>query len=642
MNIVTTFGLVLLGILFGVIVGVVDGKLRFVRHLAILGRSLAPLILPLLVVAAFVATYYGRFAQLVVGVLLGVLVWRLFWANSKLDKDRPTEAWKLYLVLKGASGQAEPSGTEGSSRQGLTPKQRRRAVAALAIAVGTVIVVLVGAAIAFSGWSDWSESAGRSGWLIWIAVQLLVAGVLIRLCGYATTPRRVAISVLLVVTAAAAATQIGWNALAKGRPWFLVGLVGVLGLLIWEAYRWRDVESEDELPKPSPAHRVFRIGGSWLAITAAACFAVGMAIAYAQTTNGTSKVGGVRFNETVKLAPLEGATREEKLAWTFAPMLRLTTDELYPPTSARPYAARAHGCTEAADPFGPNCQGLRCRPRAPALKDCEREVSTSETTDPHPVTFYARIASRKTDRSTFAAWTPEPVKTLVQYWIFYDYDLWDAQTVLGKLVQKHDADWEFVAVGLDRKDQPIFLALSAHCGGQVVPWDSNLALLPGRVKEGKVVIWRPEQVPTLPKGGEKSKARIGTHPIVAVASGSHGNYADDGSKRPPDWGSCTRVNSKAVGPIVYASNVRDVTASNKPGESRLSQADQIEIVKASTFPMNVVGPWGQENVSFGFRDLGPAGGPRSPPAQSSWGSALRLFFCSPYWHSYATPPEGKC
>ena len=48
------------------------------------------------------------------------------------------------------------------------------------------------------------------------------------------------------------------------------------------------------------------------------------------------------------------------------------------------------------------------------------------------------------DRGPYA----DELSTLVQYWYFYRYDEWEATTFAGQLVQRHEADWEAVTLGL--------------------------------------------------------------------------------------------------------------------------------------------------------------------------------------------------
>jgi len=89
----------------------------------------------------------------------------------------------------------------------------------------------------------------------------------------------------------------------------------------------------------------------------------------------------------------------------------------------------------------------------------------------------------------------------------------------------HQGDWEHVSIGLDGNDKPLFVALSAHCGGQLVPWrDVNAA--PGRLEGKKIVIFDPKN----------RAAEEVSHPIVAVARGRPASAKRRAGKRlMPGW-----------------------------------------------------------------------------------------------------------
>ena len=81
---------------------------------------------------------------------------------------------------------------------------------------------------------------------------------------------------------------------------------------------------------------------------------------------------------------------------------------------------------------------------------------------------------------------------VLQYWLFYEFNLWSLQYPASSLVwQSHEGDWEVVTVVLDDKETPVQAAYSQHCTGQRQPWESV--------------------------------RRIDGHPVVYVASGSHAN-----------------------------------------------------------------------------------------------------------------------
>ena len=94
--------------------------------------------------------------------------------------------------------------------------------------------------------------------------------------------------------------------------------------------------------------------------------------------------------------------------------------------------------------------------------------------------------------------------TVVQYWIFYEYDFWSLQYPASDLVwQAHEGDWEVVTIVLDRNSDAVEAGYSQHCGGERRDWAA---------------------VPKSP-GSD--------HPLVFVGTGSHANLFAPG-KHPID------------------------------------------------------------------------------------------------------------
>jgi hypothetical protein len=236
---------------------------------------------------------------------------------------------------------------------------------------------------------------------------------------------------------------------------------------------------------------------------------------------------------------------------------------------------------------------------------------------------------RSADQPAFAGWSPWiQLQTLIQYWIFYRYDRWTTETLLGNFTQKHQGDWEYVTVGLDATNRPIFLALSAHCAGEVVLWDNDVPAVSETYSPAKhllVVVHRRNANP----------ATV-SHPIIAVARGSHGNYVDDGGHRPPDFGSCAHVPADAVLALSYASNVRDLTSGAKEGW--FAYPRDVVVVPSERghlgYPFNYPGAWGTgEYITIGHQDQYRDGdAPKSPPLQGpKWDTPVQFFVCGAYW-----------
>ncbi len=87
-------------------------------------------------------------------------------------------------------------------------------------------------------------------------------------------------------------------------------------------------------------------------------------------------------------------------------------------------------------------------------------------------------------------------RTVLEYWLFYYFDLYSFANPLGAVWQDHEGDWEAVAVVLDVKAKPLLVGTSRHCTGARREW--------ARVR------------------------RRGDRPVVYVALGSHANYFGPG------------------------------------------------------------------------------------------------------------------
>jgi hypothetical protein len=141
-----------------------------------------------------------------------------------------------------------------------------------------------------------------------------------------------------------------------------------------------------------------------------------------------------------------------------------------------PAAALAHGSKQ----LRLNVRG--CSP-AVNLDSCYRRPTG-------PATLYGRAWISPTASSGIA--------TVLQYWLFYPLDDWRNSLKKPTLWHMHEGDWEEVSVALDTSGRPVQVACSQHDLGVRRAW--------ARV----------------PK-------RIGGHPVVYVALGSHANYFLPGS-----------------------------------------------------------------------------------------------------------------
>lgn len=103
-------------------------------------------------------------------------------------------------------------------------------------------------------------------------------------------------------------------------------------------------------------------------------------------------------------------------------------------------------------------------------------------------TAYGRVWVNPTASAT--------IGTVLQYWLFYPLDDWRNSPAKPSLWHMHEGDWEEVSVALDAAGQPVSVAASQHDLGVTRTW--------ARAR------------------------RVGRHPAVYVALGSHANYLSPG------------------------------------------------------------------------------------------------------------------
>ena len=609
-----------------------DGALRFLVSARSLGRALTPVIVPLLFVAAFASAYYSLWVQVAAGATAVFLCLYLWFSDGRIGLDRAQAGdWaqrvshRPAMTAQRAAARVIPNALPA---QLVRRVWIRRSVKVLGVVLA--LVAIAGVVEAFG--TRWTIRLAAIGFLVLIAARLV---------GYATWWVRILVVVTIGLLGYRVAAFVGFapgNGPVSEGWLFSLSFAIPLGLLVallgLEAFLLHNKPPPDQ----TNWQQLLRTVGFATSFAVAGLLLFGMAAGHRVITEGTNAFRlAYDASPTVDAEPLRGATFKERLAWTYAPMLRLHHDEEFPPGSADDYRDHAT-TTEVACRRGqrPPCLQLSCpdcatpRPSSTNAADTSAAQGAKTETDWHDegVVFYARVL----EGDELASWPGVDLALLVQYWIFYDYDLWDAETALGTLTQKHDADWEFVAIGLKSATEPLFLALSAHCGGQLVPWNQRLAVLADvPVPESKAVRI------VLPKGPIKQRRNpSATHPLVAVARGSHANYADDSRERPPDWGSCMKLPSKALGPLVYAASVRDETEP-VDGTGELVQATDIRIVTRATAPFDLRGAWGTETIEFGQRTWSGRPGPRSPPLQTgSWDGLIRSLLCDPYWDRDST------
>ena len=198
---------------------------------------------------------------------------------------------------------------------------------------------------------------------------------------------------------------------------------------------------------------------------------------------------------------------------------------------------------------------------------------------------YPRILTRERDvpsdavvfdSAAFAGVMPfENLVWLVQYWLFYPYDLWRSSE--GLVLQQHAGDWEAITVGFS-PTEPLFVAYSSHCGGEWREWQDAVAIR-----------------------GTSSSAdwhTAGTHPVAWVAEGSHATYSRDGDPI-PIWTQCSKSLKKLphaarrIISFVLSTSEREVVSHEL---SRSASAGELQPAVVNANYLAFRGAWGVSNA----------------------------------------------
>jgi hypothetical protein len=585
-----------------------------------IGRVLAPLVLPLLVVIVAGTIESDWWVELVVGALAGLVAW-----GVALRYEMPGLRAVLPVIGKAGWG--------------------------FWVAVALIAIPAAVVAIAFASGEGIERFEDKGGWssaLLLFAAYLWAAAALLRLAGLATSWLRlveaVAIAALLVRLVMAAGILPGHD--SDLGDTLTVGLLTVVvaALLLIEVAIGVWAVLEDRVDAVTPVvtekgalslegTRWLRALGTGAALVASLALGGAVVVGLEESTDegpGRTTLADAEIRaELPAQAPAQllhdnPQSDQKRLVRTFQPVLAFREDQEWLPEAVDDYVAES----EMTGPDGPlpGPQAVKGLPEScPGVlpSPCYRLTIDCPTADPCPAAaqparpdplpqlqnplksgaVYARVVRSQDAPNAF----PERVGTfdgeapsiLIQYWYFYPYDEWRTPILAGEIVQRHEADWEVVMVGLS-DTRPLFVAYSQHCTGEWVPWD--------RVEVADTPAPR-------------------TRPLVAVARGSQANYPKADQKRSPDWGKCARVPEGTVAVTSYASNIRDLTGYGftwKPAETR--------IVDGSTRPMTFPGYWGAnggaELVNARSFTLEEGGEPRTPSMQPQWTDPLVTALCS--------------
>ena len=158
----------------------------------------------------------------------------------------------------------------------------------------------------------------------------------------------------------------------------------------------------------------------------------------------------------------------------FKPVIVLTPGEAFAPE-------RVDGFIADSTVVGGSYDQTSCKPNGgPAARACYSAADKSHAEPP----------------SVYGAVFRSGGKTVLEYWFFYYFDLYQFANPLAPVWQDHEGDWEAVAVVLGAKSAPLLVGTSRHCAGAQRAW--------AKVR------------------------RRGDRPVIYVARGSHANYFGPG------------------------------------------------------------------------------------------------------------------
>jgi hypothetical protein len=561
--------------------------------------ALRPLTIPVLVLLAAATVNLSPLAQGAAALALPVAVWLLTVRTEPRRSTDTLDAW-WHAVENGVANGA---------------------LKALLVAIPlTAIATIV--TLAAPGDGLFAGQGGAPAVILLVALVAWAGALAARLWAYATSPWRALVALLM---GAAVILGLVWAGVLWGgeRAGSLTPLVAIAAAA---ALALASLAERGTRPQQTAAAKraTDQFYGAGLSL---ALFA-GVALVVATTWS----LVAIHWPDETPLGADAGAVGTIYTAhidtpqYRYAPVLAFTLDQPWSPQSVDAYVNRGtvlrkDGTT--ATPGHYTCPSVG--PPACLRRSCPRETC-GQTLLPHhrgdhvsDGAVYVRTINRpdphdRTDRAVALRGIFRPVtkiaeltQTLIQYWFFYPYDNWTAKVLGAQISQHHEGDWEDVTVGLGyankrgvgAPDKPLFVAYSAHCGGSWKLWS-------------------------------KTQRFHHTHPLVAVANGSQGNYPDATATRAPDWTSCADL-PRGIGALLsYAANARDRTSDDwQWGAETLISADETKA------PMSFPGTWGDDDRTEIENERNfpgsPGGGPQSPPLQPLWRDPVRTIFCDTYW-----------
>ncbi|MEA2355178.1 MAG: Vacuolar protein sorting-associated protein 62 [Solirubrobacteraceae bacterium] len=604
--------------------------------LASLGRAIRPLVLPViavLVVGTFKLSWPVRVLGLAAGgfVGLGLIL-------------RPELRW-LGIVLEWAEVRA------------------RRSHVVVIVGLGALAVPVALAArdtVAY-----FATIGGFASFLLVFALALWVGALGLRLAGNATSWVRVGLGVVLGGALVRLAMVVGFLPgdawLGTHAPWVEPGLLGGAGVLIvlesvlrgaaalvgdrkgagarlvrrvaealtrdrWGDRRVRAMRLRRaggrlgvERPLVRPV-RVLRELGLTMALAAAAVLGGSGVYALVALANLGARLPRPGVPADGRPIPAPGGMSDTRLADLYSPVLAFTRDERWSPVRVDGYlreatveeTGRRPGSLAGLPRACPTGRGSPCYHLALDCPAGNRPCAHPRTGQPAgpPVVnepaggaAYVRVVHMHPSGPERSVNRFGDLSILIEYWLFYYYDEWESPVFAGLLTQRHEGDWEVVTVGLSNR-RPLFVGYSEHCGGTWEGWPAVAV-------------------------SDNPGFTTPTHPLVAVARGSHANYPSAGEERSPDWARCAGAPANVATLISYSSNIRDKT---EYGWLWHPPPGGLILVGTDTPPMSFPGWWGRhdETVLANFRDnriVSGGPGPLTPSLQGPWQDPVRSIFC---------------
>jgi Vacuolar protein sorting-associated protein 62 len=265
-----------------------------------------------------------------------------------------------------------------------------------------------------------------------------------------------------------------------------------------------------------------------------------------------------------------------------APMLVLHPSERFVPSPVGPFLAASDVLRRDGASWLPHPGGIGAAlGEAEAFRLDVRDCASTEALA--AVDCYAALSG---DATAYGAVHRRGSRIVLQYWLFYPFNLWSPVTPLSPdFWQAHEGDWEQVSVVLDGAGRPLAVAASRHCSGVQRAW----ARAPKR----------------------------GVRPVVHVSLGSHANgfRAGPATVEPRCW--------PREGLAVY--RAYGVPLLDHAAAGRALTPRVVPVTAARPAWMRFPGTWGEDqyahfpNVTIRF-----GAGPTGPARKAVWRDPLSV------------------